>query len=237
MSSESFKPEKSCVPHVLKKIPLFGVLNDEELSKLQELIVNRRFSKNQIVLLEEDTPKYLYIIYSGKVKVIKTNIDGKEQILAIHKKGDFFGEMSLLDKKTSPASVIAIEDSYIGLLFQNDFENYFLTDQRLLKQIISILCGRLREAWLMVKVLGFTGAEEKIRAILKLISISYGIKDTRGTIIAVRLSHRDIASYASLSRETVTRLIDKFIADDEIEIIDKKYILLKPPFYTNTQCV
>ncbi len=234
MSAQSPKPEKSCIPHVLKKIPLFGVLNDEELSKLQKLIINKRFSKNEIVLLEEDTPKYLYIIYSGKVKVVKTNIEGKEQILAIHKKGDFFGEMSLLDKKTAPASVIAIEDSYIGLLFQNDFENYFLHDQRLLKQIISILCGRLREAWLMVRVLGFTGAEEKIRAVLKLISMTYGIKDARGTIISIRLSHRDIASYASLSRETVTRLLDRLITDGEIDMIDKKYILLKPLFYKNT---
>jgi len=237
MSTESLKSKKSCIPHVLKKIPLFGVLNDEELHKLQKLIVNRHFSKNEIVLLEEDTPKYLYIIYSGKVKVIKTNLEGKEQILAIHKKGDFFGEMSLLDKKTSPASVIAMEDSYIGLLFQKDFENYFLTDQRLLKQIISILCGRLREAWLMIKVLGFTGAEEKIRAVLKLISLSYGIKDTRGTIISIKLSHKDIASYASLSRETVTRLIDRLITDGEIDIIDKKYILLKPLFYKNTESV
>lgn len=237
MGTQSLRAEKSCIPHILKKIPLFGVLSDEELLKLQKLIVNRRFSKNEIVLLEEDSPRYLYIIYSGKVKVIKTNLDGKEQILAIHRKGDFFGEMSLLDKKTSPASVVAIEDSYIGLLFQNDFEDYFLSDQRLLKQIISILCGRLREAWLMVKVLGFTGAEEKIRAILKLVSLSYGIKEARGTIIAVKLSHKDLASYASLSRETVTRLIDKLIGDGEIDIIDKKYICLKPLFYKNTECV
>lgn len=237
MGIESHRPAKSCVPHILRKIPLFGVLNDEELSRLQKLIVNRHFLRNQIVLLEEDTPKYFYIIYSGKVKVVKTNIDGREQILAIHKKGDFFGEMALLDKKTSPASVVAIEDSYIGLLFQDDFEKYFLNDLRLLKQIISILCGRLREAWLMVKVLGFTGAEEKIRAVLKLISISYGIKDARGTIIAVRLSHRDIANYASLSRETVTRMVDKLIADGEMIIINRKYICLTPLFYKHTDFV
>lgn len=237
MGIKPSKSEKSCIPHVLKKIPLFGVLSDDELSKLQKLIINKHFSKNEVVLLEEDTSKYLYIIYSGKVKVIKTNIEGREQILAIHKKGDFFGEMSLLDKKTSPATVVAMEDSYIGLLFQSDFESFFLSDQRLLKQIISILCGRLREAWLMVKVLGFTGAEERIRAVLKLISTSYGIKDVRGTIIAIRLSHRDIASYASVSRETATRLIDKFIVNGEIEIVEKKYILLKPLFYKNTEVI
>lgn len=235
MEKESAKKDKSCVNYVLKKIPLFGVLNEGELSELQKQILNKRFAKNEIVLLEEDTPNYLYIIYSGKVKVINTTFEGKEQILAIHKKGDFFGEMSLLDKKTSPATVIAMEDSYIGLLSRNSFDNYFLNDNRLLTQIISILCGRLRDAWLMLRVLGYKEAEEKIKAVLKIISISYGVTDNRGTLITIRLSHKDIASYASLSRETVTRLIDKLVTDSEIEIIEKKYILLKPLFYKNSE--
>lgn len=237
MEKEPEKKQKSCVNYVLKKIPLFGALEEEELTALQKQIFNKRFCKNEIVLLEEDTPHYLYIIYSGKVKVVNTTFEGKEQILAIHKKGDFFGEMSLLDKKTSPATVIAMEDSYIGLLSKNNFENYFLNDNRLLTQIISILCGRLRDAWLMLRVLGYKEAEEKIRAVLKLISISYGIKNGRGTLITIRLSHKDIASYASLSRETVTRLIDKLVTEGEIEIMEKKYILLKPLFFKNSEFI
>lgn len=234
METKTSEIKKPCINHVLKKIPLFGVLKEEELSALQKQIVNRRFAKNEIVLLEEDTPNYLYIIYSGKVKVVKTTFDGKEQILAIHKKGDFFGEMSLLDKKTSPATVIAMEDSHICLLSKNNFENYFLNDNRLLTQIISILCGKLREAWLMLRVLGFKEAEEKIRAVLKIISTGYGVKDDRGTLITIKLSHKDIASYTSLSRETVTRLIDKLVTEGEIVIIEKN-ILLKPLFYKNSE--
>ncbi len=237
MNEELTKNKKSCITHVLKRIPLFGVLSEKELSELQKQILNKRFSKNEIVLLEEDTPHYLYIIYSGKVKVVSTSVDGKEQILAIHKKGDFFGEMSLLDKKTSPATVIAMEDSYIGLLSKDNFENYFLNDKRLLTQIISILCARLREAWLMLKVLGYKEAEERIRAVLKIISIGYGVKDNRGTLITIRFSHKEIASYASLSRETVTRLIDKLAKEGEIEVVDKKYILLKPLFYKNSEFI
>lgn len=231
------KTKKPCPIHVLKKIPFFGVLKDEELSELQKKILNKRFYKNEVVLLEEDTPHYLYIIYSGKVKVIKTTIEGKEQILAMHKKGDFFGEMSLLDNKTAPATVIAMEDSHIGLLSKSSFEDFFLKDSRLLNQIISILCERLREAWLMLRVLGFKEADKKIRAVLKIISLNYGVKDSRGTLITIRLSHKDIASYTSLSRETVTRLLDKLETDREIEFIDKRYILLKPLFYKNSEYI
>lgn len=231
MEKKTFKDKKTCDLNVLKKIPLFSTLNDEELSKLRMHIINKKFLKNEVVLLEEDTPNYLYIIYSGRVKVVKTTLDGKEQILAIHKKGDFFGEMSLLDNRTSPAAVIAMDDSYIGLLSKLIFETYFLQNEKFLRQIINILCKRLREAWLIIKVLGYSDAIDRIRALLNIVSQSYGAKDARGTLIMLRLSHRDIANYVSLSRETVTRLLDRLIEEGEIDIIDKKYILLQPKFY------
>jgi CRP/FNR family transcriptional regulator len=222
---------KAKIHDVIKRISLFAYLTQEELSHLGKIIVEKHFAKNEVILLEQDTPNYMYIIYSGKVKVTQISVDGKEHILAIHKKGDFFGEMSLLDRKTSPATVVAMEDSYIGLLSKNDFDRFFLKDPRLLNEVVSLLCSRLREAWLMLKVLSFAGAEDKVRAVLKLISLHDGVQDARGTIINFRLTHNDIAGYASVSRETVTRIIDRFITNDEIELIENKYILLKPVFF------
>jgi len=163
--------------------------------------------------------------------VVQMSEDGKEHILAIHKAGDFFGEMAMLDGKTSPAAVIAMEDSEIGLITKDNVEKYLLKDQKMLHEIIAMLCLRLRDAWLMLKVLSFADAEKRVRAVLKHISVQYGVKDKRGTIITLKLTHKDIADYASLSRETVTRFLDKFAKDGEIEYLkNKKYLLLKQQF-------
>ncbi len=94
-----------------------------------------------------------------------------------------------------------------------------------------MLCKRLREAWLIIKVLGYSDAIDRIRALLNIVSQSYGAKDAGGTLIMLRLSHRDIANYVSLSREMVTRLLHRLIEEGEIDIVDKKYILLQPKFY------
>lgn len=219
---------------IIKSIPFFACLSGKEFLELEQIILKKHFLKNEIILLEEDSANYIYIVYSGRVKVIQTNIDGREQILAIHTKGDFFGEMSMLDRKTSPATVIAMEDSDIGMITRDNFERYLLKNETVLKEIISMLCLRLREAWLMFKVLRFADAEHKVRAVLKFVSEQNGIKDPRGTIITLKLTHEDIAAYASVSRETVTRLIGRFLKDEEIEILDKKYILLKPAFLEKT---
>lgn len=212
-------------------IPTITAFSPKEKPSLKNIVAEKRFSKNQVILYEEDTPKYMYIVYSGKVKVIQMSEDGKEHILAIHKAGDFFGEMALLDGKTSPATVIAIEESVVGLITKDNFTSYILKDPKALQEIISMLCLRLRDAWLMLKVLSFADAEKRVRAVLKHISTQYGVKDERGIIITLKLTHKDIADYASVSRETVTRFLDKFAKDGEIEHLkNKKYLLLKQRF-------
>ena len=226
----SIKPRKSNSNDFIKSISLFACLSDEELSELERIIIKKRFSKNEMILLEEDTSNYMYFIYSGKVKAVQISEDGREQILAIHKKGESFGEMSLLDGKTSPATVIAMEDADVGLISKNDFERHLLGNIKALKQIISLLSSRLREAWMRLKILSFADSEHRVRAVLKLLSEQNGIKDLKGTIIALKLTHKDIAAYASVSRETVTRIVDRFLKDGEIEILDNKNILLKPSF-------
>jgi CRP/FNR family transcriptional regulator len=223
--------EKSELEQIFGNTPLFRGLPLDDLVDLEQLVTKKRFSRNQVILLEEDTLEYMYVIYSGKVKVIQTSLDGREHILAVHGRGDFFGEMGILDGKTSPATVVALEDAEIGLITRKDFDQYLMTKERFLKELILMLCSRLREAWLSLKVMSLTGAESRVRAVLKLIGAQHGIKDRRGTIIALKLTHRDIARHISLSRETVTRQLDHLLREGEIEILDDKRILLKPTFF------
>lgn len=223
---------KSKVRNILRTIPFFSQ-SEEELSRLEKIISEKHFLKNEVILLEEDTPNYMYIVYSGKVKVVQLSYDGKEQILAIHKRGDYFGELALLDGKTSPATVIALEDSHVGLLSRHDFEQHLMKNEKVLREISFMLCSRLREAWLRLKVLSFADAENRVRAVLKLVSMNYGARDQRGIIITLRLTHKDIAAYASVSRETVTRLLDRLSHEGEIEFLEHN-IILKPPFLNKT---
>ena len=223
------KPPVSSIP-VLRSIPFFASLTDKEISSLSEIISRKSFSKNKIILMEEDTANYMYIIYSGKVKVIQLSTDGREKVLTYHKKGEFFGEMALIDGRTSPATIVAIEDTDIGLINKADFETYILKNEKVLRELTTMLCTRLRESWLMIRVLSFADAEQRVRATLKLLSTQYGVKDHQGTIITLKLTHRDIASYSSVSRETATRLLVRFSKDGEIEILDSKNIRIRPSF-------
>lgn len=214
----------------LDHIPLFAKIFHEDKTKLNQIIHEKHFKKNSIILMEDDSKNYMYVVFSGKIKVVRISPDGKEQILVIRKRGDFFGEMTLLDGKSQPATIVAMDDATVGLISKNDFEQYFMKDENVLKQIISMLCERLRESWIMLRVLGLTDAEARVRAVLTYISSIYGIKDVRGILIPLKLTHKEIAEFASLARETVSRLLTRLCQSGEIEIIDKKNIILKHSF-------
>jgi CRP/FNR family transcriptional regulator, cyclic AMP receptor protein len=216
--------------NMLESIPFFACFAEEDLSKVEEIIRETCFKKNNVILFEDETKNYMYIVFSGKIKVVQVREDGKEQIFAIHKKGDFFGEMALLDGKTQPANVVAMEDATVGLIAKNDFENYFLKNDTVLKQIIFLLCKRLRESWLMLRVLSFADAEQRVMAVLTHLSSIYGVKDLRGVIIPFKLTHKEIANYTALARETVSRLLSRLSQSGDIEILENKNIVLKPSF-------
>jgi len=219
--------------HLIRNIPFLSCLNDEEIVTFRRMIVERHFAKDQVILHEEDTPNYLYFIYAGKVKIIHLSADGRERVIAIHKQGDFFGEMAILDGLTEPATVVALEDTKIGLISREMFHHHLLNNNKVLREIIAMLCVRLRDSWSMVRVMSFADAEQRVRAVLRYMGERFGVQDSRGTIIRFKLTHSDIANFASLSRETATRMINRLEKADEIEVRDQKHILLKPAFQKN----
>jgi CRP/FNR family transcriptional regulator len=206
------------------------VLNPHEFKELLDRMTVKRFHKNQVVLLEEETAEYMYVIYGGKVRAVHLGGDGSERILAVHKRGDVFGKMALLDGETSPATVIAMEDAEIGLLSREQFKELFLKNEQVLHQLIAILCRRLRESRLILKAIALSDAELRLRSILNHLSLVHGVRDDRGVVITLRLTHRELAGYASVSRETVTRILHRMALEGDVEMLENRNILLKPGF-------
>ncbi len=210
---------------LIRQVPLFSTLTDDEFSKLSHIFVARAYSKNQIIFLEEETGNYMYLVLSGKVKVTKAGAGGKETILAIHRSGDFFGEMSLLDGKTSPATVSAMEDSKIISVSGTDFHKYLLHNEKVLLQIINVLCARLRQVW-QTQSLSSGTADARIRMGIHQLAKRHGIRDARGTIIDLKITHQELAEMVGTSRETVTRTLARLKEQGIIEIEQRRMTLL-----------
>ncbi len=215
---------------LLRNIQLFAALGDAELDEIRKRMEVKRFHKNEVILCEENTNQVMYVILSGKVKVIQATEDGKEVILAIHRAGDFFGEVSLIDNKTMPAIVVAKEASMVAIISKGAFYSLLHSQGKVLDILLQILCSRLRDSWERIQLLSFTNASQRIKMLFASLAGEYGGKTKEGTLLNINLTHQDIADMAGVARETVTRAIDKLNKDGEIRVLKNRSILLSPDF-------
>ena len=215
---------------LLKRIRLFYSLTDEELYDSSPKVMLKEFKKNQIILREQDTNSFMYIIVEGNVKIFQITDQGKEMILSVHSTGDFFGEMSLIDGKTDPATVAAMEPSLVAVISREDF--YFLlhSQKKILENLLELMCTRLRESWKKIQMLNFSDAAQRIKMLLLMLAENYGEKTAEGTTLRIKLIHQTIADMTGLTRETVTRVLDKWKKSGEIKITKDKWIQLNPEF-------
>jgi CRP/FNR family transcriptional regulator, cyclic AMP receptor protein len=228
MIRKKFDPELA--KKIMKAVPLFATLSDRELSSLLDRTNVYSYHKNEIIIMAEEDIKQMYVVLKGQARVVSISQDGQERVMALRHRGDYFGDMGLLDGRTDSATVIATEPCHVLLITKSVFDEFFLENKETLYQVIEILCGRLRESWLFHTIIGINNAESKIRATLAHYSKTLGVQNTNGIIINANFSHQSIADRVHITRETVTRELRKMRDHREI-VMDGRRFKLLPAFF------
>src|SRR5881392_3667318 len=111
---------------VLKAVPLFSSFPEEQLRMLASVVARKSATRSTIVMAGGDATDSLYIVLSGRLKVMMSDAEGKEVILSILGPGEFFGEMGLIDDSPRSASVVAIEPCELLAIAKRDFKKCLL---------------------------------------------------------------------------------------------------------------
>lgn len=118
-----------------------------------------------------------------------------------------------------------MEDSRIISVSGADFHRYLLHNEKVMLQIIHVLCARLRQVW-QTQSLNSSTADARIRMGIHQLARRHGIRDARGTIIDVKITHQELAEMVGTSRETVTRVLARLREQGIVEISQRRMILL-----------
>lgn len=215
---------------LFREIELFHSLSDKELDQIVSKMIVKQFKKNETILYEDDMNEFMYVVLSGKVKVVRTTEEGKEIILAMNKAGSFFGEMSLIDGKTTSASVIATEAAQIAMLAKEDFFSVFSLQNKAAHNLMKMLCARLRSCNDNIEMLNFNNSLNRTKTLMLMLIKEYGENTPEGTVLNIKLTHQDISEMTGLTRESVTRVMDKLQKQKEIIVLKKRFICLTPRF-------
>jgi len=215
--------------NILRKVPLFSSLKDEELEAINLVSIVKKYPKDMIILLADEEGDTLFVIIKGKVKITSFSEAGKEVIFSIMGEGDFFGDMSLLDGKPRSASVVSIEDSELCLLRRNDFNRLVEKHPGIALKLLKELTSRLRKADERIESLALLDVSGRIAGILLQIAEESGKRaPDGGVIIQSRPTHQELANMVGTTRETVTRILNQMEHNNYIVMSGKSVTILNP---------
>jgi CRP/FNR family cyclic AMP-dependent transcriptional regulator len=205
---------------VLRSVPLFSRLPEEDLQAFAAVTRERTYPKGSIIVFEDDPGDALYLVADGQVKVVLIGEDGREVILTVLGEGNFFGEMALLDDQPRSAHVIAMEDSTLLLLRRDDFQARLRQSPAIAVSLLAELSGRLRLADEKIGALVLLDVNGRVAALLLRLA-----QEEEGDRITKKLTHNTIAQMIGSSRETVSRTMRNLV-DREIIQVNRKEITL-----------
>lgn len=215
---------------MLRQIPFFSALSDNEIRLIESRVRLSRYPKNSVILSESETNECMYTVLEGEVKAYHQTEDGRESILAIHGPGESFGELSLIDGKTMPATVAANVDSLVACITKQDFNAMLIGNVTIMFNFLKLMCARLRESWRMQEILHMRDASARIKMMLLKLSEDHGSKVADGIIIDLHFTHQQLADMSGLTRETVTRVLDQLKRNGLLAINKEHLYILKNDF-------
>jgi CRP/FNR family cyclic AMP-dependent transcriptional regulator len=189
----------------LATIPLFSGLQRDELQRFADLTRERSYPKGSVILFQDDPGDSLFVLRSGRVKVVLIGEDGREVILGVLEPGAHFGELALIDDQPRSAHVIAMEDANLLILRREDFRRRVEANPSVAWALLTELSRRLRRA--DVKIGGLVLLDVPGRIARLLLDLA---DETGNETIEKPLTHQTIAQMIGASRETVSRAMKEF---------------------------
>jgi CRP/FNR family transcriptional regulator len=132
----------------LKQQSLFSDIDSEGLEKLSKIVEKLSLKKGEQLFKEKDDTRGVFLLHSGKVEISRVTADGWRQTLTVVTPGDFFGELSILERRHHVASAVAVEDAELFLIPKEEFDRLMNQDTKLacyiLKKIAMEMSKKLR---------------------------------------------------------------------------------------------
>jgi len=206
---------------LLRNVPLFSVLPESQLGLLTSLVSRKSFPRHATIISAGDTTDNLYVIISGRLKVMMSDDEGREVILAIMGAGEFFGEMGLLDDSPRSATVVTLESCELLTLSKHDFKKRLEENFELTMTVMRELVKRLRDADRKIGSLALMDVYGRVaRLLLEMADTVDGKK-----VITKKLAKQDIAKMIGASREMVSRVMKDLQTGGYIEVRGNTIIL------------
>ena len=212
----------------LRNIPLFASVTTEDLRDLSRKLVQKHFSKREIILEKNESGSSLHVIRKGRVKIVLPDKDKNDITLAYLKEGDFFGEMSLLDDKPRSAGAIAEESTDTFMLSRGDFLDFLKWFPDATLAVLGVMTLRVRDLNTRLEKISSQEPNVRLANTIHHLMENHGKLTSEGCEIQIPLTIRDFAGMSGLGIARTTQIIRNLKTTGIIRNTGRYYTILEP---------
>jgi CRP/FNR family transcriptional regulator, dissimilatory nitrate respiration regulator len=207
---------------ILESSELFGGLSSEHLDEIEKIAVTKQYGRGESIFFEGDPGIGFYMVVSGKVKIFKTSISGKEQILHIFGAGEPFGEVPVFHNQPFPANATALEKTSLIFFPRKDFVDIVDTMPSLVMNLLAILSMRLRRFATQIENLSLKEVPARLAGYLLYLAEEQGNTEQ----VELQISKGQLASLLGTIPETLSRIFARMSEEGLISVDGKTISLL-----------
>lgn len=207
---------------LLKSIPYFHGLSPAELQAVKERVFEQFVNRNDMVIREDELPQAVYFVVSGAVKVFKTSVEGKEQVLCIVRPGESFNDVAVFDAGPNPASALAMTQTRLYGISKAEIERLIKDHPGIAINVIAVLARKVRHFVSLVEDLSFRHVTSRLAKLL----LQYaGDHEWTNKEARPKLTQQEMAAMVGTAREVVGRSL-KALEDEGAIRMDRHRIVI-----------
>ena len=212
----------------LGEFTLFEDLEPQELSDLGTITQTRFAPKGRLLYLPGDDSEAVFFLASGRVKISRLSDHGKELILEIVEPGASFGETAVLDDKTRETVAEVLEPSAIFAVPAKAFRATLRRNPAILMKLTKSMGHRQQQLEKRLMDVVYKNAPQRLADLLLELSQNYGVRDSRGILLRIKLSQSALGNLLGVSREIVNHTFSELKRRGVIAIAEGRVIIQDP---------
>jgi CRP/FNR family cyclic AMP-dependent transcriptional regulator len=209
-----------------RQVRLLDSVDADDLDALEARCENVTVRKKQNVWSPGDQADRVYFLKSGIVKIGRVSDQGRELTLSFHMKGDMFGEVAAFSPGAHETVAEAYEDLQLLSLSTREFLDVMRRWPEVGMRVTSLVFDRRQRLENRVGALLFKTAHARLASLFLDLATDFGVRDSRGVIINLKLTHKEMASLIGATRETVSFAILDLRRDGLIETESKRVVVV-----------
>ncbi len=209
---------------LLRRVPLFSLLTVAQAEVISGAVIKRRFKRGEALVEQGQKSNALFILLTGRARVMTSDSRGREVILAALAQGDYLGEMSIIDNEPHSATVRAEVQTDVLMLGRTEFARCLTENASMSLVVMRGLVKRLRHADRKIESLALLDVYGRVAHAL----LDFAVSDAQGQlVIKDKISRQDLAKMVGASREMVSRVMKDLEERGFIEALPSGATLLK----------